>query len=127
MWILTAIARCDGRMDAAADVEVADHRHGLGMARTHEIIENLIDNRLVKSAFVAIRPKVEFKRLQLDAERRRNIADADCGEIRLARSRTDTSKLRAFHVDFIVSLRARVREGFQLFAGLSCHCACTLT
>ena len=127
MWVLTVIARCDGRMDAAADVEVPDHRHGLGMAGAHEIIENLIDNRLVKCAFITIGPKIQFERFQLDAQRLRNITDADGGEIRLAGSRTDASELRTFHVDFIVSLGTGVREGFQLFARLSRHDACTLT
>ena len=51
-----SVCRRDRRMDAAAHVEVADHRHLARPARLHQIVENLIDHRLMKRAFVAIGP-----------------------------------------------------------------------
>jgi len=47
-------------MDAAAHVEVTDNRHFSGPARLHQIIENPIDDGLVKGSLIAIRPQLEL-------------------------------------------------------------------
>ena len=77
------MGRRDRGVDAAAHVEVADHRHPARPAGCDEIVENFIDHRLVKRAFVAIGPEIELERLELNADCVRHVGDPDGGEVGL--------------------------------------------
>jgi copper oxidase (laccase) domain-containing protein len=110
---LTVIMRCrDRRVDAAAHVEVADHRHPARPAGCDEIVENFIDHRLMKRAFVAIGPEIELERFELDAEFIRHVVDSNRGEVGLAGFRADAGELWTLHINFIIALRARIGKGF---------------
>src|SRR5919108_5435984 len=50
----------DYRVDATAHIEVTNNGHPSRTARLHEIIQYFIDDRFVKSALVAIGPKVKL-------------------------------------------------------------------
>src|SRR6185436_2229136 len=63
-WLLLRVFGHDGGVDAAADVEVAFHAHPARQDGGHQIVEDLVGHRLVKSALVAIRPQIELQRLQ---------------------------------------------------------------
>ena len=106
----------DRRMNSAADIEIADHGHFTRAARGNQIVENLVDDRFVESALIAKRPKIEFQRLQLDAEFVRHIVDFDRGEIGLAGARAHTGEFRTLHMDLIVAFRPRIGKSFQLCA-----------
>src|SRR5919109_3064497 len=56
----------DYRVDATAHIEVTNNGHPSRTARLHEIIQYFIDDRFVKSALVAIGPKVKLQRFELD-------------------------------------------------------------
>ena len=103
-------------MDAAAHIEVAYHRDFARPARADEIVENPIDHRLMKHAFIAIGPKVKFQSFEFDAMLIRHVVDFDRGKIGLAGLRANAGKFRALHVDFIVALRPRIGKRFDLFA-----------
>jgi len=75
----------------------------------------------VKRSFVAIGPKVKLERLELHAQFRRHITNADGGKIRLSRARTDAGKFGALHRDLKIPFRTRVGKGILLFARLSGH------
>src|SRR5580765_8622565 len=115
------VARRDRRMNAAANIEIADHSHFARLARLNEIVENLVDHGFVESAFVAIGPQIELQRFKLDTELIGNVMDSDRGKIRLSRARTNTGELGTFHVNLIVALRSWVGEGLELFTRLGCH------
>jgi hypothetical protein len=115
------VARRDRRMNAAANIEIADHGHFARLARLNEIVENLVDHGFVESAFVAIGPQIELQRFKLDTELIGNVMDSDRGKIRLSRARTNTGELGTFHVNFIVALRPWIGKGLELFTRLGCH------
>jgi hypothetical protein len=105
-------------MNAAANIEIADHGHFMRLAGLNEIVENLVDHGFVESAFVAIGPQIELQRFKLDTELIGNVMDSDRGKIRLSRARTNAGELGTFHVNFIVAFRPRVGEGLELFTRL---------
>jgi hypothetical protein len=111
----------DYRVDAAANIEVANDGHRSGTARLHEIIQYFIDDRFVKSTLIAIGPKVKLQRLELDANFIRYVFDPDRGKIRLASARAHAGELRTLHADLVVTLRSRVGKGFQLLTRFRCH------
>ena len=111
----------DRRMNSATDIEIADHRHFTRATRGNQIVENLVDDRFVESALIAKRPKIEFQRLQLDAEFVRHIVDFDRGEIGLAGARAHTGEFRTLHMDLIIAFRPRIRKNFQFYAWCSSH------
>lgn len=102
-------------MNAAPDIEVADDGHRLWPARLHQVIEDLIDHRLVKRPLITVGPEIKFERFEFYAELCGHVADTDRGEVGLARARANAGKLRTFHVDLIVSSGTRIGKGFQLF------------
>ena len=110
-----AILGSDGCMDATAYVEVADNGHLSRPAHLHQMVENLIDNGLVESSFIAIGPEIELEGFELDAKLVGNVGDPNRREIGLAGARTHAGKLRTFHVDLIIALRTRIGERFQPF------------
>ena len=57
-----------------------------GEIAADEVIADLIRDRFVERAFVAVAPQVELQALELDAQLVRHVVDEDRGEIRLARS-----------------------------------------
>jgi hypothetical protein len=115
------VARRDRRMNAAADIEIADDGHLARLAGLNEIVENLVDHGFVESAFVAIGPQIELQRFELDAKLIGNVMDSDRGKIRLSRARTNTGELGTFHFYVIVAFRARVDKGLELFTRSGCH------
>jgi hypothetical protein len=115
------VARRDRRMNATADIEIADDGHLARLAGLNEIVENLVDHGFVESAFVAIGPQIELQRFELDAKLIGNVMDSDRGKIRLSRARTNTGELGTFHFYVIVAFRARVDKGLELFTRSGCH------
>ena len=115
------VARRDRRMNAAADIEIADDDHLARLAGLNQIVENLVDHGFVESAFVAIGPQIELQRFELDAKLIGNVMDSDRGKIRLSRARTNTGELGTFHFYVIVAFRARVAKGLELFTRSGCH------
>src|SRR6185369_846896 len=120
-YLRLVIFNFDGRVDASPHVEVAGDGHFSRPARAHKIVENLIDNRLVKSPLIAIGPKIKFQGFELDAELVGNVINSNSGEIGLAGAGTKTGKLRTLHVDLIVAFRVRIGKAFEIFACCGRH------
>jgi len=110
-------------MNAAAHVEVADNGHFSRAACSNEIVENLVDDRFVISAFIAIGPQIKLQRLELDTEFIGNVIDSDGGKIRLTGARAHAGEFGAFHVDFVIALWPRIGENFQLLGWFRRHAA----
>src|SRR3990170_7962310 len=55
-----AMGRRNRRVDAATDVEVADHGHRFGPDRQDEVVQDSIDHGFVECAFVAVPPKIKL-------------------------------------------------------------------
>ena len=108
-------------VDSTADVEVAGHSHLSRPADLYEVVENPIDDRLVESSLIAIRPEIELERLKLDAKLVGNVSNANRRKIGLAGARTHAGKLWTFHVDFVVALGSRIGKGFQFWARCGRH------
>ncbi len=112
---------CDGGMDAAAHEELAGHLHPPRLAGGHQVVQNLVDHRLVERPLIPVRPQIQLERLQLDTLVIGHVMDFDMGEIRLAGARTQAGELRALHIDLVIPVRVRVEEHFQLFRCLFFH------
>jgi hypothetical protein len=103
-------------MDSAAHVEIADYRHGPRMTGLNQIIENAIDDGFVEGSFFPKRPEIELEGFELDTQLIRHVANPDGRKVRLPGARADARELRAFHADFVIPFRSRIRKGLQLLA-----------
>src|SRR5215216_1659230 len=74
-----------GRLDVAADVEVAFDVDLKGVAGADEVFEDDVDDVLVEDFDVAERVDVELQTLQLDAALVGDIFEAEGGEVREVR------------------------------------------
>ena len=79
------------------------------------------DTISLKSAFVAERPNIKFEAFQLDAFAVRHIVEIQRREIRLPGLRTQTGKLRYFHVNPVIAARLRIRKRGKRFTGAAGH------
>ena len=102
----------DGGVNAAADVEFAGDFHPSGGAGGDQVVEDLVGDRFVKSAFVAVGPEIELERFELDAAGVGDVADGDGGEVRLAGFGAQAGEFRALHANKIITPGMRVGEGF---------------
>src|SRR5262245_17851535 len=91
----SGMGRGDHRVDAAADPEITHHGHAARPDRGHQVVEDAVGDVLVEVSLVAERPEVELQRLQLDAQARRDVLDADGREVRLPGPRAQAGELRA--------------------------------
>jgi len=48
----------DGCVDAAANVETSTYAHKIRLARSNEIVKNLVRNGLMKRTFISVRPNI---------------------------------------------------------------------
>src|SRR4051812_47491314 len=71
------VRRGDRGRDAAARRERADDPAARRLARRHEVVEQAVDDRLVKDALVAVALQIELQRLQLHAAGRRRVGERD--------------------------------------------------
>src|SRR5262249_41491007 len=71
----------DGGGDATPGGEGADDAGAGGAARADEVLEDLVDERLVEDALVAVALEVELERLQLDALRGGRVGEGDGPEV----------------------------------------------
>ena len=100
-------------MDAAAHKEVRFDRHVAGLYRFHEIIQDLVGNGFMESAFVPVAPKIELEAFQLHAEFVGHIADTDRGKIRLAGLGAEAREFRALHLNIVIPAGIRILEDFE--------------
>src|SRR4051794_7172534 len=82
-------------------------------ARSDEIIENAIRDRLVKGALVSKRSKIKFERLAFNAERIGHVFDHDLRKIHLACDRAKRGEVRRLKPDGVRPPR-RARKSLQL-------------
>lgn len=99
--------------DAAAGREGAGDGHALGGAGLHEIVEDLVGGRFIENALVSIRQQVILQRLQFDAAFVRRVLNDDLAEVGQARFGAHRSELGAANVNFVVALRAGIRESLE--------------
>ncbi len=81
-------------MNAATNVEVADHRHPLRTDGRHKIVQDSVSHRFMERPLFSIRPEVELKALQLHAQLIGGVFDLNCRKVWLPGHWTDASKLR---------------------------------
>jgi hypothetical protein len=90
-------------VDPTAHHEVALDRQAARLRRGDEVVDDLVGDGLVERALVAVRPQVELQALELDAQLIRHVADAQRGEVRLARARAQARELRALEADLVIA------------------------
>ena len=112
-----------GGVNATADVEVSLDSRTPRMNRSYEIVQDAVDDGLVKGAFVAVRPQVQLPRLELDAEPIGHVLDANRGEIGLTRLGTKARELMRLETDEVVSVRLRVGEAIKGLGWRAAHAA----
>jgi hypothetical protein len=111
----------DGRVNAAAHVELGAHAQELRLDRGDDVVQDLIGHRFMKSALIAKRPDIQFQRLEFDAGRRRHIFEADRRKIGLPGLRAQTGELGDVDTNRIVPAGLWVDESFEVFAGFCTH------
>lgn len=94
--------------DAAADPELAVHGQLARCNRFDNVIGNLIGNRFVKRALIAVAPQIELERFEFDAQFIRRVFDNDRGKVRLSGYRTKARELRAVERNQKVAANARI-------------------
>jgi len=77
------ILRNHGGANATTDVEVTLDAGTPRMNRRHQVVQDAVDDGLVKGTLVAVRPQVQLPRLELDAKLVGHVLDANRGEIGL--------------------------------------------
>jgi len=82
----------DGR-DAAARAEVADDLGPDGIAGFDHIVENLVDDVLLKDTEVAVGEEIFLQRLQLEAGLTGHVADGDAAKVGQAGLGADAGEL----------------------------------
>src|SRR5512137_1136465 len=108
-----AVPGGDDGADAAPDEEVALDLQPAGLQGAHEVVADLVRDPLVEGPLVAEAPEVELQALQLHAELRRHVADADGGEVGLPRERAEAGELRRLHLDLVGAAGIRVGEDLE--------------
>lgn len=110
------VGSCHYGLDAATHIEVPSDGASYRPAGCNEIVQNLIGHMLVKNALVSIPEEIEFKRLQLHYALIWDIGYSDFSKIWLSGTGTQSSKLRATDIDFVLASGMLIRKGLQLWA-----------
>ena len=97
------VGRGDDSLDAAADGKIADDRHAARLACGHQVVEDLVGDRLVEDAAVAELDHVVLQRFQLDAAIAGHIGDADFAEVGEAGLRAERGELGTVDRDLEVA------------------------
>ena len=113
----------DNGVNAATHVKIGFDLHKSRRRSFHQIIQNPVGDGLMKSAFVAVAPKIKFQALELHAQFIGNILNPKHRKIRLAGFGTNAGEFRAFEADFIIALRAGIGENVEFLAGFRRHAA----
>jgi len=95
---------------AAANRELADHRHPPRLQHADQVVQDRVDHRLVEDALITEREEVQFQALHLDAAAVGHVRNRDRSKVRLTRHRAYAGELREDEFDLVVPLGARVRE-----------------
>ena len=72
-------------VNSTAHVKLRCQAHKAWLTGLGQIVEDLIGDRLVEGAFVAVGPHIELQGFKLNAKLIRDILDVDRGEVGLAR------------------------------------------
>ena len=99
--------------DAAARGEEARDLDVLGVHQGDEVLHDDVDDVLVEVTVAAKAEEIEFEALALHHAVVGNVADADLGEVRLARDRAQGRELRAVEAHPVIVLGMLVLEGLE--------------
>ena len=112
--------RCHRARRAAADGEVADHRHRSRLENGHQIIQDRIRDGFVKNSLVSEREEIQLQAFHLNAQSIRDILDRDRREIRLMRHGADAGELGEDELDLVIAPRrgfgnlSMIERGFAI-------------
>jgi len=87
--------------DAAARTEVADYFGPDRVAGFDDVVEDLVDDVLLKDAEVAVGEEIFFEGLQLEAGLARHVSDGDAAKVRQTGLGTDAGELGIVDEDFV--------------------------
>src|SRR5438105_4310046 len=95
---------------AASDGELPDHRHLPRLQQRHQIVQDLIDDGLVKNPLVSIRKIIELEAFHLDTQLVWHITNRDRRKIRLAGDGTEAGEFGEDEFDDVVAVFAGIGE-----------------
>ena len=105
-------------INPTTNIEFRPQAHEARLADVDQIVEDFISDVLVKGAFVAKRPDIQFKGLQLDAKLVRYVLKEQRGKIGLTGLWAQAGKFRRANVDGVIPVRVWIGKGFEILAGL---------
>ena len=111
----------DGRVDAAAYVELRAQAQKTRRKCCDQIVGDRIGHRLVEGPGIAERPHIQLQRLELDAARVRDVFEVQGREVRLAGLRAQAGEFRHADADRVIAPRLGIFESFQGLGGLTWH------
>ena len=97
----------------AANGKIACYGHPFRLHRRHEIVEDLVDNRFIENALIAVGEEIEFQAFHFDAESSGRVSHRDRREIRLTRDRANAGELRENEFNLVIPLWTRIGEGVK--------------
>src|SRR3989304_2215921 len=121
LFRVLAVGGLDLGLDAAAHVEVAHYLDPARLGGGGKVVQDPVGDVLMEGPLVPVRPDVELERLELDQVLVGDVADAEGGEVGLAGAGAEAGKLGDGDVDFVVAVRVRVGDDFELRGRLSRH------
>src|ERR1700682_3183079 len=101
-------------LDAPTYVKVPDDFEESRVERSDEVAGDAIRDGLMEGSLVTVGPQIELERLELDALRIGRVADADRGEVRLARHGAEAGELRRLERDLVVALGVGIGKGLEV-------------
>ena len=93
------MSRSNRQADPAAGGEFRSHDHFPGGACPNEVVEDVVCDRFIESALIAIRGEVKFERFCFNAAFCRPVIDRDPREIGLASDRAERGEIRRFEAN----------------------------
>jgi hypothetical protein len=103
----------DGERDPATRGELRGDDCFTRHAGFYEIVQDVVGDRLVERALVAIRRQVKLERLTFDAETVGYVIDVNSGKIGLFSNGTNGSEIVCLKMNPIIAIGRWIREGLQ--------------
>lgn len=104
----------DRGVDTATDVEFRGEAHETRHTGAHQVIEDMIGDRLVEAPFLAVGPDVAFQRFEFNATLVRYVFDVQGSEVGLTGLGAETGKFGDSNANRIIPLRGWIIEDLEL-------------
>lgn len=104
-------------MDPTAGAEIPRYAHPARLTNPNQIVEHLVNHRLVKNPLISKIQIVILQAFQLDAHIARNVFKFDCSEIGQPSLRANAGELWVHVLDRVIAVWVRIWKRLKLNHG----------